>query len=61
MNRNIKEEKYKLIKRCRALRDLAKEGDLSYNKKIELYRKQGEIYKKYKFYDNLIKAREKIK
>ena len=59
MSRNLRDERDKLMTKNKYLKSLAKEDKLSYRKKLEIYEIQNEMYRKYKFYDNFIKAKEK--
>jgi hypothetical protein len=56
---NIIKERDKLYKQSTLLRAEARRVD-NYNKSMELRSKQDDVYKKYQFYSNIIKANEKI-
>ncbi len=57
MNKDIRKKRYELLIKSKNLRELSTMQ--KYEKGKELRDKQDEIYKKYKFYDNIIKSMEK--
>lgn len=61
MKREIRNERNKLRERSILLRDVLKDDKTNKNKTNQIYEEQNKIYQKYKFYDNFIKAQEKIK
>lgn len=61
MKREIRDKRDKLRKSSMRLRELTLDCDLEMEETLQLRKKQDEQYKKYEFYDNLIKANDKIK
>lgn len=59
--KKLRDERYKLYKKSILLQETSKEEKISQKRTFELNRIQNEIYKKWKFYDNFIKAVEKTK
>ena len=59
-NKKLKEERYKLYKQSTLLQKKCIETD-NYIKSMQLRDKQDKAYKKWKFYDEFIKAQEKLK
>ena len=59
MKREIREKRSNLLKKTRGLRDLQFAEENERGDKIT--REQDAMYKKYKFYDNLIKIEEKMR
>lgn len=57
MNKDIRKKRYELLIKSKNLRELSTMQ--KYEKGKKLRDKQDEIYKKYKFYDNIIKSMEK--
>lgn len=57
MNKDIRKKRYELLIKSKNLRELSTMQ--KYEKRKKLRDKQDEIYKKYKFYDNIIKSMEK--
>lgn len=58
MRREIREKRHKLYQDSVRLRDCSNEGKGEHTFKIR--EKQDEVYKKWKFYDEIIKANDKI-
>ena len=58
MKKEIREKRHDLYRKSLKLRDLSNsfDGEKSY----EIRKKQDEIYNKWKFYNNIIKADDKI-
>lgn len=61
MKREIREKRDKLRKSSMKLRELTLDCDFRTEKTLQLRKIQDEQYKKYEFYDNFIKANERIK
>lgn len=59
MKREIREKRSNLLKKARGLRNLQFAEENERGDKIT--REENTIYKKYKFYDNLIKIEEKMR
>ena len=59
MKREIREKRSNLLKKARGLRDLQFAEENERGDKIT--KEQDAMYKKYKFYDNLIKIEEKMR
>ena len=61
MKREIREKRDKLRKSSMKLRELTLDCDVRTEKTLQLRKIQDEQYKKYEFYDNFIKANERVK
>ena len=61
MKTEIRKKRNKLRNNALVLRRLAWEDNLSIDASNKLRQKQDDEYKKYQFYDNLIKAADKLK
>ena len=61
MKREVRDKRNKLRKSSMKLRELTLDCGFGIEKTLQLRKKQDEQYKKYEFYDNLIKANDKIK
>jgi hypothetical protein len=59
MNREILDKKDKLYRKSVALRSLAL--DCKSVKAKEILEKQDDVYKRWKFYSNILKANDKVK
>lgn len=56
---NLRKKRFELARKSKEVNELCfEEKNKNTNKTKEI---QNEIYKKYKFYDNFIKAKEKVK
>lgn len=60
INKETRQKRSELCRESFRIRKAMSE-DVSYEKMMELKRKQNEIYKKWDFYNGFIKAQEKIK
>lgn len=60
INKETRQKRSELCRESFRIRKAMSE-DVSYEKMMELKRKQNEIYKKWDFYDKFIKADEKLK
>lgn len=60
MKNEIRKERNKLLKNSKRLRTLSKCVD-NYSKSKQIEKEQEETYKKWLFYDEFIKANDKIK
>lgn len=60
MKQSVYKEKTKLFKESRALRDMAMQDGMTFDKMKQIRDKQNEVYKKYDFIKKLLKANEKI-
>lgn len=61
MKREIRDKRNELREMSKRLRELAWECDYEEEKNFKLREKQNEEYKRFVFYDNIIKANEKVK
>ena len=59
-NKKLKDERYKLYRQSTILQEEFMKTD-NFIKAMKLKEKQDKAYKKWKFYDNFIKAQEKLK
>lgn len=55
VKREVREKRLKLLKESRALQNINLYNDLNLKKAVEILNLQDEKYKKYKFYDEIIK------
>lgn len=60
MGKSVIKEKRKLYKQWTEMKDIANSENMRFEKYINLMQKEKEIYNKWKFLDNLTKAKEKI-
>lgn len=60
MNKTIIDKKTELYNKWSYLKDLAKDHHFNYEQSSEIYRVEDETYKKYLFYRNYIRAKEKV-
>lgn len=60
MNRAILDKKYELYKKSKSLRETTLDIE-DKEKVLELRKKQDDMYKRFQFYSNIIKANDKIK
>ena len=61
MKRDISDKRNELRNKSIALDGLKLDKNLKYETSIKIAGEQNEVYKKWEFYDNFIKANEKIK
>ena len=61
MKRDISDKRNELRNKSIALDGLKLDKNLKYETAIKIAGEQNEVYKKWEFYDNFIKANEKIK
>ena len=61
MKKEIRIKRNELRKSSMRLRELTLDCDFRTEKTLQLRKKQDEQYKRYEFYDNFIKANERIK
>lgn len=60
MGKSVIKEKRKLYKQWSEMKDIANSENMKFEKYRKLMEKEKEIYNKWKFLDNLTKAKEKI-
>jgi hypothetical protein len=60
MGKSVIKEKRKLYKQWTEMKDIANSENMRFEKFRNLMEKEKEIYNKWKFLDNLTKAKEKI-
>lgn len=60
MGKSVIKEKRNLYKQWTEMKDIANSEKMKFEKYINLMEKEKEIYNKWKFLDNLTKAKEKI-
>lgn len=60
MGKSLIKEKRKLYKQWTEMKDIANSENMKFKKYRNLMEKEKEIYNKWKFLDNLTKAKEKI-
>lgn len=60
MGKSVIKEKRKLYKQWTEMKDIANSENMKFEKYRNLMEKEKEIYNKWKFLDNLTKAKEKI-
>ena len=58
--KKLRDERYRIYKESKALQQAAIDED-NKKKSYKIKQRQNEVYKKWCFYDNFIKAQEKIK
>lgn len=61
MKREVRDKKEKLFKQTLDLKKLYWKNSLSYEKGTKIREEQSKVYDKWNFYQNMIKAEEKIK
>lgn len=61
MKREIREKRNELRKSSMKLRELAWSCDFGKEKNFQFRKNQDDQYKRYEFYDNFLKASEKVK
>ncbi len=61
MKKEIREKRNELRETSKKLRELTWEKNLTWEESHKLREKQEEQYKRFRFYDNIIKANEKVK
>lgn len=61
MKRDVRDKKEKLYKQTKILRKLYWDYGLSYEKGVALREQQNKLYDKWNFYNNMLKAEEKLK
>lgn len=61
MKREIRDKRNKLRKSSMKLRELTLDCGFEIEKTLELRKKQDDQYKRYEFYDEFIKANEKVR
>lgn len=59
MKREIRDKRANLLKKAKGLRDL--QFDEENERSGQTVKEQDDVYKRYKFYDNIIKTNDKMK
>lgn len=61
MKREVRDKKEQLYKQTKILKKLYWENNLSYEKGTQLREEQNEVYNKWVFYNEMLKANDKLK
>lgn len=61
ITKSVRDERFKLMRESKKLQDIKFDDDLKDEKVKEIQKLQDEKYKKFKFYDDIIKEIEKQK
>lgn len=61
LKRDIRDKREKLFQASKQLRKLGSDEELTYDESLKVRAEQRQKYKKFSFYDNFIKASDKVK